>query len=71
MTREEVVELAKASGCWPSLRSGFGVGYQYAFNPEHLERLADLIKEKCATEAEKTVTMEGYEKEIARDIRAL
>lgn len=28
-------------------------------------------KEACALEAEKQVTMEGYEKEIARDIRAL
>jgi hypothetical protein len=30
-----------------------------------------VTKEVCANEAEKTVTMEGYEKEIARDIRAI
>lgn len=71
MTRKEIIKLARDAGL--SVESAnIGDGIMIGLSPPlALERFVEIIKEECAKEAEKTVTMEGYEKEIAFDIRKL
>ena len=66
MTEEQIIELAKKDGAQEVPLSGV-----YTFSLPALTAFIDSIKELCALEAEKEVTMEGYEEEIDYYIRKL